>query len=318
MCILSHQHRLRALSLHGESFLSPLWGFKSLIPINQIWIEEQLSTLDVKGLKRNSPGFNVCNLWVQVLNISLHWMSKDVGQKIGDALGGTVDIVILDNGSKEGQYMRLKVRINISKPLPREKLIKLVEGKRTAETSHDRLHLEKKVDTISMHDQNELKGKRIIGLNGEDNDVLNIEDSNQAQPMEIINSESREKEIVGVRNNANEGISVGGKENATQLNTKEMQESILQAKIADKMELHNKIAVKQREREQVDTMTLIPMGREDTAQIIIEEMQENMYHATTFDNLMEGSNGITNLQDKKDQVCTTTLEYFLVASSHSL
>ncbi|KAG5623349.1 hypothetical protein H5410_008567 [Solanum commersonii] len=52
-------------------------------------------------------------------------MSGDVGRKIGQALGGTIDVVIPGNGGKEGRYTRLKVMMNISKPLPRGKLIKL-------------------------------------------------------------------------------------------------------------------------------------------------------------------------------------------------
>ncbi|KAK4708219.1 hypothetical protein R3W88_029144 [Solanum pinnatisectum] len=60
-------------------------------------------------------------MWVQVWNIPLHWISKDVGCKIGNALGGTCDVVIPENGSKEGRYMRLKVMMNITKPLPRAK-----------------------------------------------------------------------------------------------------------------------------------------------------------------------------------------------------
>ncbi|XP_019225859.1 PREDICTED: uncharacterized protein LOC109207408 [Nicotiana attenuata] len=77
------------------------------------------------GLKSAFHVFNICNLWVQVWNILLHWMSKDVGRKIGHALGGTVDIVIPENGSKERRYMRTKVTVNINRPLPRRKLIKL-------------------------------------------------------------------------------------------------------------------------------------------------------------------------------------------------
>uniref|UniRef100_M1DMB8 RNase H type-1 domain-containing protein n=1 Tax=Solanum tuberosum TaxID=4113 RepID=M1DMB8_SOLTU len=46
-------------------------------------------------------------------------MSGDVGRKIGQALGGTIDVVIPGNGSKEGRYRRLKVTMNISKPLPK-------------------------------------------------------------------------------------------------------------------------------------------------------------------------------------------------------
>ncbi|KAG5603331.1 hypothetical protein H5410_034701 [Solanum commersonii] len=45
-------------------------------------------------LKSTSSTFNVCDLWVQVWNIPLHWMSMDVGCKIGSALGGIVDIAI--------------------------------------------------------------------------------------------------------------------------------------------------------------------------------------------------------------------------------
>ncbi|XP_070025680.1 uncharacterized protein [Nicotiana sylvestris] len=75
-------------------------------------------------LKSDSQVFNICNLWVQVWNIPLHWLSKDVGRKIGQALGGTVDIVIPDNGSKEGRYMRIKVTMNINRPLPRGELLK--------------------------------------------------------------------------------------------------------------------------------------------------------------------------------------------------
>lgn len=44
-------------------------------------------------------------------------MSTDVGHKIGHALGGKIDIVIPENGSREGAHMRLKVMMNINKPI---------------------------------------------------------------------------------------------------------------------------------------------------------------------------------------------------------
>ncbi|KAK6798013.1 hypothetical protein RDI58_005715 [Solanum bulbocastanum] len=53
-------------------------------------------------LKSNSVVFNECNMWVQVWNVPLHRMSGDVGRKIGQALGGTIDVAIPGNGSKEG------------------------------------------------------------------------------------------------------------------------------------------------------------------------------------------------------------------------
>ncbi|OIT05674.1 hypothetical protein A4A49_53458 [Nicotiana attenuata] len=60
------------------------------------------------GLKSDSPIFNVCNMWIQDWNIPLHWMSMDVRRKIGHALGGAIDIEILENRSREGAHMRLK------------------------------------------------------------------------------------------------------------------------------------------------------------------------------------------------------------------
>ncbi|KAH0709442.1 hypothetical protein KY284_010869 [Solanum tuberosum] len=54
-------------------------------------------------LKSDFVVFNECNMWVQVWNVPLHWMSEDVGREIGQALGGTVDVVIPGNGNKEGR-----------------------------------------------------------------------------------------------------------------------------------------------------------------------------------------------------------------------
>lgn len=67
-------------------------------------------------------------------------MPKDVGCKIGHALGGIVDIMIPENGNKEGQYMRLKVMIHIAKPLSRGKLIKLGLETTCVEIKYGNLH----------------------------------------------------------------------------------------------------------------------------------------------------------------------------------
>ncbi|KAF3669008.1 putative protein transport protein Sec61 subunit beta-like [Capsicum annuum] len=77
------------------------------------------------GLRNDSAVFNICELWLQVWGIPLHWMSREVGRKIGHSLGGTTDVVIPKNGNREGKYMWVKAMMNIDKILPREKLIKL-------------------------------------------------------------------------------------------------------------------------------------------------------------------------------------------------
>ncbi|KAK6783629.1 hypothetical protein RDI58_017083 [Solanum bulbocastanum] len=79
---------------------------KEAVAIETSAIQSSMKDCEVSlfGLKSVSPLFDICNMWVQVWNIPLHWMSKDVGCKIGNALGGTCDVVIPENGSKEGRY----------------------------------------------------------------------------------------------------------------------------------------------------------------------------------------------------------------------
>lgn len=77
------------------------------------------------GLKGVSPLFDICNMWIQIWNIPLQRCQRMWGCKIGNTLGGICDVVIPENGSKDGWYMRLKVMMNTTKPLPRGKLIKL-------------------------------------------------------------------------------------------------------------------------------------------------------------------------------------------------
>lgn len=77
------------------------------------------------GLKGVSPLFDICNMWIQIWNIPLQRCQRMWGCKIGNTLGGICDVVIPENGSKDGWYMRLKVMMNTTKQLPRGKLIKL-------------------------------------------------------------------------------------------------------------------------------------------------------------------------------------------------
>lgn len=48
-------------------------------------------------------------------------------------------------------------------------------------------------------DRNKSKGKRYVSSNENDDDALNIEESNQIQSMEVTKYESHEKQIEGGR-----------------------------------------------------------------------------------------------------------------------
>ncbi|KAH0661423.1 hypothetical protein KY284_026354 [Solanum tuberosum] len=250
----------------------------------------------------------------EIWNIPLHWMSMGIGRKIGNALGGIVDIVIPKNGSKEGQYIRLKARMNITKPLPREKCRRqgtnntngspVVNVRRVERIVNSLQHLEKGVEVVHTQGQNEPKGKEITGLSRKDNNVLNMEDLNQMQPMEVTNYGSHEKEFGGGRDNAGEDNYVRittiskhvlnmaskkndmssqnsanenmfddttrGKDDITQINSKEVQDNIHQVLTApEKMDIHTKTTTEQENKDQKDTSN----ATLDKGAVLAESMQ---------------------------------------------
>ncbi|TXG48348.1 hypothetical protein EZV62_027642 [Acer yangbiense] len=63
--------------------------------------------------------------WVQVMNAPLIYMTKEMGEFIGRCLGDLVDIDVGVTGECFGKYMRLRVAIDLSKPLQRFLRLKL-------------------------------------------------------------------------------------------------------------------------------------------------------------------------------------------------
>ncbi|KAF5464435.1 hypothetical protein F2P56_014510 [Juglans regia] len=64
--------------------------------------------------------------WVQVHNMPLVSMNKETGMQIGSGIGDVIEIDTDSSGCAWGQYLRMKVRVNLSKPLIR--VIKHKEG----------------------------------------------------------------------------------------------------------------------------------------------------------------------------------------------
>lgn len=81
-----------------------------------------------EGIEDDPKAFNVAPLWVQVWNLPVHWLSKDVGRKIGLVFQGIREVIIPQTGGKEGRHMKLSVMADISQPLLRGTTVKL-EGK---------------------------------------------------------------------------------------------------------------------------------------------------------------------------------------------
>jgi hypothetical protein len=61
--------------------------------------------------------FDIIPIWIRVFNLPLGWMNRDMGLEIGDLVGKGVEVEVGEDGMAVGEYLRIKARINISKPL---------------------------------------------------------------------------------------------------------------------------------------------------------------------------------------------------------
>ncbi|CAD6265749.1 unnamed protein product [Miscanthus lutarioriparius] len=59
-------------------------------------------------------------VWIRVFDLPLGMMNEATGRKIGDKVGKTLEVDAEDDGSAIGRYLRIKVRLDVRKPLLRD------------------------------------------------------------------------------------------------------------------------------------------------------------------------------------------------------
>ena len=72
--------------------------------------------------------FESLDLWVQVHNLPLSCMNQECVEVIGNHIGTFKEVSGGENGECWGRYLRIRISINISKPLKRLVGLCLVEG----------------------------------------------------------------------------------------------------------------------------------------------------------------------------------------------
>nr|XP_027083817.1 uncharacterized protein LOC113706127 [Coffea arabica] len=60
------------------------------------------------GIEENTEAFKYAPLWVQVWNLPIHWLSKEVGRKIGKVFREVKEVLISHSGGKEGKHLKLR------------------------------------------------------------------------------------------------------------------------------------------------------------------------------------------------------------------
>lgn len=64
-------------------------------------------------------------MWVQAWHIPIQWLSAETGWKIRKIFNRCFNIIILENESKDGRYVKLLIEVDLSKPLVRGTKIRL-------------------------------------------------------------------------------------------------------------------------------------------------------------------------------------------------
>ena len=85
--------------------------------------------------------FDHSPFWIQAHDIPLICMNKDVGTKIGNSLGDLIEVDVAGDGMGWGNYLRLRVNIDITKPLDRGKALHLAGKTSWVEFKYEKLPL---------------------------------------------------------------------------------------------------------------------------------------------------------------------------------
>nr|XP_027067658.1 uncharacterized protein LOC113693301 [Coffea arabica] len=77
------------------------------------------------GIEDDPNVFRIAPLWVQMWSLPIHCISKEVGKKVGAVFRAVREVVIPQNGGKEGKHLKVLVIADIFQPLLRGTTVKM-------------------------------------------------------------------------------------------------------------------------------------------------------------------------------------------------
>jgi hypothetical protein len=85
-----------------------------------------VSLVEFDGITPSSRmNFDKEFFWTRMFNLPLACMSREIGHKIGSSVGKVEDIDIFEDEAGWGEFLRVKILIDLSKPLPRGRMLHL-------------------------------------------------------------------------------------------------------------------------------------------------------------------------------------------------
>ncbi|XBH87728.1 hypothetical protein VPH35_075136 [Triticum aestivum] len=104
--------------------------------------------------------FRYIPIWVRVYDIPMGWMSRESGEEIGKEIGEVLDVDVDDCGMAMGEYMRIKVRLDIRKPLMRG--ITIFEDDEGEDEEHEEKEKDNIIEDVDEENEKKEKGREVI------------------------------------------------------------------------------------------------------------------------------------------------------------
>ncbi|XP_059458415.1 uncharacterized protein LOC132188014 [Corylus avellana] len=103
-------------------------GDKFLVLEGRPWVVDGIlfAIEDFDGISTPaSIDFENVAFWVRMYNLPLACMSRVVGQKLGATVGEVVEVDTNDDGMGWGEFLRVRIKVNVSKPLAKGRTLKV-------------------------------------------------------------------------------------------------------------------------------------------------------------------------------------------------
>lgn len=92
------------------------WTFDSQFLILRPWVENMVSL---------NYSLHKVQLWIRVWNLPPQWISKETGLRLNQIFCNVFDVIIPENGSKQGWFLKILAEIDLNKPLLRGTKLRL-------------------------------------------------------------------------------------------------------------------------------------------------------------------------------------------------
>ncbi|XP_023635785.1 uncharacterized protein LOC111829919 [Capsella rubella] len=127
--------RVRGVALSNERFQFIFRSEHDLVEV----LEKGFQTYNEWGLvmerwSRSPTGDSLqfVNLWVQIKNIPLNYYTKEAITLLGELVGQVLEVVFDPEKPQNKDYVRVKVKFDVSKPLRKSKIVNLPKGLTTS------------------------------------------------------------------------------------------------------------------------------------------------------------------------------------------